>query len=75
MQTDQAYRVLAGQSYAVEPGAKSVTITSDSVIESDELEYKYEVIEVKNNTANGMQAMAVAPIVNGKPDTSQIIIA
>ncbi|WP_321387083.1 lipase [uncultured Enterococcus sp.] len=35
----------------------------------------YEVLKVEDNTDNGMQAMAVAPIVNGKPDTSQVVIA
>ncbi|TFJ41911.1 hypothetical protein CKN73_04560 [Carnobacterium divergens] len=36
---------------------------------------KFEVLKIKNNVENGMQAMAVAPIKNGKPDTSQVVIA
>ncbi|MEX2785729.1 hypothetical protein AB3331_11280, partial [Streptococcus sp. H49] len=39
----------------------------------------FKVIEAIGNsanpTSNGMQAMAVAPIVDGEPDTSQIVIA
>ncbi|WP_413524767.1 hypothetical protein [Carnobacterium divergens] len=33
---------------------------------------KFEVLKIKEN---GMQAIAVAPIKNGKPDTSQVVIA
>ncbi|TFI74513.1 hypothetical protein [Carnobacterium divergens] len=33
---------------------------------------KFEVLKIKEN---GMQAMAVASIKNGKPDTSQVVIA
>ncbi|MFB1050650.1 hypothetical protein [Paraliobacillus sp. JSM ZJ581] len=36
---------------------------------------RYEVIRVENNTDNGMQAMAVAPVNNGQVDTSEIVIA
>lgn len=36
---------------------------------------EYEILETKNEPKNGMQAMAVAPIVNGKADTSQVVIA
>ncbi|MGT2888678.1 hypothetical protein ACVR0B_08945 [Streptococcus didelphis] len=39
------------------------------------LKKSYQVLVTENNTNNGMQAMAVAPIVNGKPDTSRIVIA
>ncbi|AND79408.1 hypothetical protein [Streptococcus pantholopis] len=36
---------------------------------------QFKVLKVKDDTDNGMQAMAVAPIVDGEPDTPQIVIA
>ena len=35
----------------------------------------YQILKTSDNTSNGMQAMAVAPIKNGKADTSEIVIA
>lgn len=35
----------------------------------------FKIVDIEDNTSNGMQAMAVAPIVDGKVDTSQIVIA
>ncbi|WP_342610550.1 hypothetical protein [Staphylococcus hsinchuensis] len=34
----------------------------------------FQVIEKRDNTTNGLRAYAFAPVVNGKPDTSQIVI-
>ncbi|MHC5280588.1 hypothetical protein ACYRFT_10025, partial [Listeria kieliensis] len=37
---------------------------------------KFEVLKVKNNSNNGMQAMAVAPVdKHGKVDTTEVVIA
>jgi len=36
---------------------------------------KYQVLKTEDNTTNGMQAMAVAPVKNGKVDTSEVVIA
>ncbi|EOH95214.1 hypothetical protein UAY_03404 [Enterococcus moraviensis ATCC BAA-383] len=36
---------------------------------------QYKILKAEDNTKNGMQAMAVAPVVNGKADTSQVVIA
>ncbi|MFC0234476.1 hypothetical protein ACFFIF_10770 [Vagococcus entomophilus] len=36
----------------------------------------FEILKVKNNTSNGMQAMAVAPVnKDGKVDMSEVMIA
>lgn len=35
----------------------------------------YKILAVEDNTTNGMQAMAVAPVINGEADTSQVVIA
>ena len=36
---------------------------------------KHQILKTSDTTSNGMQAMAVAPIKNGKTDTSEIVIA
>ncbi len=36
---------------------------------------KYYILDTYDNDKNGLQAMAVAPIVNGKTDTSQVVVA
>lgn len=36
---------------------------------------QFQVLKVEDNVENGMQAMAIAPVINGKVDTSQIVIA
>lgn len=36
---------------------------------------KYRILQVEDNITNGMQAMAVSPVKNGKADTSEITIA
>ena len=71
MITDKNYRYIAGQSYNVAPEWSGDTVYVDSKI----IDNQFLVLATENNTSNGMQAMAVAPIINGKPDTSQIIIA
>nr|WP_270525620.1 hypothetical protein [Staphylococcus epidermidis] len=35
---------------------------------------EFEVIEKRDDTQNGLRAYAYAPIVNGKPDTSNIVM-
>lgn len=35
----------------------------------------YQILKVEDNTSNGMQAMAVAPVKNGKVDTSEVVVA
>ncbi|WP_342610548.1 hypothetical protein [Staphylococcus hsinchuensis] len=34
----------------------------------------FEIIEKRDNTTNGLRAYEFAPVVNGKPDTSQIVL-
>ena len=38
-------------------------------------DFQYKIIKIEDNTSNGTQAMAVAPFINGKVDTSEIVIA
>ncbi|MGQ7661029.1 lipase family protein, partial [Streptococcus suis] len=83
---DSGYKKFAEEVYNVEPSkAKSndtPVIVKDSKIEDPMTGQQYKVIAVQDNNNdvdktndNGMQAMAVAPYVNGKADTSQIVIA
>ncbi|MGQ7409645.1 hypothetical protein ACTGWG_11130 [Streptococcus suis] len=84
--TDSSYNYLAGQVYNVEP-SKAQSNDEEPVVKKDLLTdpvtgQQYKVLSVQDNNNdvnitndNGMQAMAVAPYVNGKADTSQIVIA
>lgn len=83
---DSGYKKFAEEVYNVEPSkAKSNTvpvIVKGSKIEDPVTGQQYKVISVQDNNNdidttndNGMQAMAVAPYVNGKVDTSQIVVA
>ncbi|MCU9533541.1 hypothetical protein N7659_03255 [Streptococcus sp. CSL10205-OR2] len=84
--SDSSYQELAKQVYNTEPAKAqsngyNVVNVGDSL--SDRYTKKqYQVLAVQDNNNdadptndNGMQAMAVAPIVNGKVDTTQIVIA
>ncbi|WP_449459464.1 hypothetical protein [Streptococcus suis] len=83
--SDSAYNHLAEQVYNVEP-SKAKSNGEDVVVEGRTLTdkttgQKFAVISVQDNNNdadktndNGMQAMAVAPIVNGQPDHSQIVV-
>lgn len=78
--TDEQYKWLAEQSYWVEEGKEDVRYHPEegelyNYNPKDKSLGQYQVLEVEDNTVNGMQAMAVAPVVNGKVDTSQVIIA
>lgn len=79
MVSDGLNNFFAGQVYNIDPSvAKSnneKVVTEKSKLTDSTTGKEYKVIETRNNPLNGMQAMAVAPLVNGKPDTSQIVIA
>lgn len=81
--TDSSYNYLAGQVYNVEP-SKAQSNDEEPVVKKDLLTdpvtgQQYKVLSVQDNNNdvnitndNGMQAMAVAPYVNGKADTSHV---
>lgn len=73
--TDEDYNKISDTAYWIDPLHKKYdpTIKDSEIREINGKEY--EILRVENNTDNGMQAMAVAPIVNGKADTSQVVIA
>ena len=79
--TEGKYRWLAEQSYWVEEGRDNVDYhPNDGKIyyfngKNNKLG-QFQVLKVKDNTENGMQAMAVAPVdKNGQVDYSEVVIA
>ncbi|MGT2743022.1 hypothetical protein [Streptococcus plurextorum] len=70
MVTDADYNTIADDVYSVDSQK-----TSKPYQVGDTVANKFQVLAVEDNTANGMQAMAVAPVVDGKVDTTQITIA
>lgn len=77
---DKKYRYLSDQSYWLDKSRTDV----DYRPKEDEKYYfdkedkslgQFKVLAVEDNTANGMQAMAVAPVVNGVVDYDNITIA
>nr|WP_018370615.1 hypothetical protein [Streptococcus marimammalium] len=84
--SDSSYQVLAKQVYNTEPEkakANNKEVVYPNKILTDKVTLKkYQVLAVQDNNNdadptndNGMQAMAVAPVVNGEVDTTQIVIA
>ncbi|MBC2266168.1 hypothetical protein HCB37_16830 [Listeria booriae] len=80
MTTEKDLNRLADTSYWVDKGKENIpfnpkkgTILTPKTIKG--LTQSYKVLKVEDNTKNGMQAMAVAPIKNGVVDTSEVIIA
>ncbi|EHR95899.1 hypothetical protein ACXXHR_05850 [Staphylococcus epidermidis] len=62
--TDETKRKLSAESYN-DHNVNSVITTPAS---------KFKVLEKREDTRNGLKAYAYAPIVNGKPDTSNIVM-
>ncbi|HEL1640284.1 TPA: hypothetical protein TXL57_001213 [Streptococcus suis] len=82
--SDSGYNKIADQVYNVEPSkAKSNdadVIVEGSTFKDPKTQQQYQVLSVQDNNNdadtsndNGMQAMAVAPVVNGKVGTSQML--
>ncbi|WP_423835237.1 lipase family protein, partial [Streptococcus equi] len=86
MISDSSYKKLSEQVYNVEP-SKAKSNDAPIVLKGNRLiddktgkQYRVLLVQDNNNDAhkindNGMQAMAVAPIVQGDVDTSQVVIA
>ncbi len=75
MGNDETYRELSDTVYYIDSKDDDydTTLRKDRIIPIGKLQYK--ILKTEDNTTNGMQAMAVAPIINGEADTSQIVIA
>lgn len=80
MITEKQYQSIAEQVYWVENKRNDVKYhPKEGMIYHYDLENegigKFKVLKVEDNLESGMQAMAVAPIVEGRVDTSHIVIA
>ncbi|AND79405.1 hypothetical protein [Streptococcus pantholopis] len=80
MVTEEQNRWLADKVYWIEENRNDVQYHPEEgenyyYNDKDESLGQFQVLKAKDNLDNGMQAMAVAPIVDGEPDTSQIVIA
>ncbi|EOH95210.1 hypothetical protein UAY_03400, partial [Enterococcus moraviensis ATCC BAA-383] len=69
MFTDKEYNQISEEVYWLDPKHEDYdsTMKTGAVRELAGIEYK--ILDVKHEPKNGMQAMAVAPVVNGKVDT------
>src|SRR3712207_2154499 len=84
--SDSSYKKLSEQVYNIEPSKAKFNekkrIVEGRLVIDDKTGRQYRVLLVQDNNNdahktndNGMQAMAVAPIVKGDIDTSQVVIA
>ncbi|MEB3024401.1 MULTISPECIES: hypothetical protein, partial [unclassified Parvimonas] len=71
--TDYDYNKISQEVYNVRKDKKGVDIVEKEG-EFKKSNNRFKVLEVLDHE-NGMQAMAVAPIINGKVDTKHIVIA
>ncbi|MGT2907859.1 hypothetical protein [Streptococcus dentiloxodontae] len=76
---DSSYAKIAESVYNVEPQMAreklQEVVVQNSIIEDETTENIFQVLKTEDHPFNGMQAMAVAPVVNGKADTSEIVLA
>lgn len=72
--TDKNYHDIVEGVYNVDGGKVKRPWRDDKIFKSNG--QNFQVLKTKDNTANGMQAMAVAPVdKNGNVDYSQVVIA
>ncbi|WP_208970455.1 lipase [Listeria valentina] len=76
MITEQDNRILSDIAYNVDRKKVDVPLKKGNIIKNKNLSQNYKVIKAEDNSKNGMQAMAVAPVdKHGKVDTSEVVIA
>ncbi|MEX2784510.1 hypothetical protein AB3331_04900 [Streptococcus sp. H49] len=72
MVTEKNYKEIADDVYDVDSERVDAPIKKGDLVANNQFQV---ITDPVDNLDNGMQAMAVAPIVDGEPDTSQIVIA
>lgn len=75
MHKEYDYKTLSQYVYRVDKKAKDFDPNLNVGTIIKDKDFYYKIIKIEDNTTNGMQAMAVAPIINGKVDESEIVIA
>ena len=74
MITDKSFNYLVDQVYEVDKNKNSTPWKAGDELRKDSQSFR--VLSTKDNTANGMQAMAVAPVdKNGNVDYSHVVIS
>ncbi|MFB1052281.1 hypothetical protein [Paraliobacillus sp. JSM ZJ581] len=80
MVTNEEYKILSNISYWIDSNRNDVPFApeQEGVLNSKDLKglsKNCKILKVEDNTDNGMQAMAVAPVKDGEADTSEVVIA
>src|SRR5699024_12797573 len=68
------YKILSEHVYWIDKKDEGYDPSIKEEEKIKEKDTEYYIIKTENNTSNGMQAMAVAPIKNGTADTSDVVI-
>ncbi|HEL1206298.1 TPA: hypothetical protein TVL50_001928, partial [Streptococcus equi subsp. zooepidemicus] len=71
MISDKDYNKLSEKVYDVDANKVTIPVRKNT----DIFNRYFKVLEAEDNPDNGMQAMAVVPIKDGKEDRSHIVIA
>ncbi|HEL0501914.1 TPA: hypothetical protein TUO75_000111, partial [Streptococcus equi subsp. zooepidemicus] len=73
--TDKQYKNLSDEVYNLDPGNKKYnpSLKEEVIFRTGNTNFK--ILKAEDNPDNGMQAMAVVPIKDGKEDRSHIVIA
>jgi len=69
------YKILSEHVYWIDKKDEGYDPSIKEEEKIKEKDTEYYILKTENNTSNGMQAMAVAPIKNGTADTSEVVIA
>ncbi|MFD0704466.1 hypothetical protein ACFQY8_01700 [Alloscardovia venturai] len=71
--TDKQYNFAASFAYRI--GKEKLSQGTTHHFFDNQLNGQFKIVAVENNSDNGFQGMAIAPIVNGKPDYSDVVIS
>jgi hypothetical protein len=71
---DQGYATIAAQAYLLDPLAKTPPLTKGSEFPMPDGSQQ-RVIDLSQDPKSGFQAMVAAPVVNGNPDLSHVIVS
>ena len=69
------YKILSEHVYWIDKKDEGYDPSIKEEEKIKEKDTEYYILKTENNTSNGMQEMAVAPIKNGTADTSEVVIA
>ena len=77
MTTAEQYMHLAEHAYEVDRLVRDppLSVGEEFRVGSGDHTQKFRVIDTEDHAANGFQAMAVVPVVDGVPDMSQIVVS